>query len=50
MRKEKQYSKKSYFITHGAVLAILLILCILAKDDDTLVQAVQLAERGLRLK
>ena len=29
---------------------ILVILCILAKDDDTLVEAVQLAERGLRLK
>ena len=30
MRKEKNYSKKSYFITHGAVLAILLVVCILA--------------------
>ncbi len=29
---------------------VLVILCILGKDDDTLVQAVQLAERGLRLK
>ena len=29
---------------------ILVILCILAKDDDTLVEAVTLAERGLRLK
>ena len=29
---------------------ILVILCILGKDDDTLVEAVQLAERGLRLK
>ena len=28
----------------------LVILCILGKDDDTLVQAVQLAERGLRLR
>ena len=28
----------------------LVILCILAKDDATLVEAVQLAERGLRLK
>ena len=28
----------------------LVILCILAKDDDTLVDAVQLAERGLRLR
>ena len=30
MRKEKNYSKKSYFITHSAVLAVLLIACILA--------------------
>ena len=30
MRKEKQYSRKSYFITHGAVLAVLLIICLLA--------------------
>ncbi len=30
MSKEKNYSKKSYFITHGAVLAVLLIACILA--------------------
>ena len=30
MQKEKHYSKKSYFITHGAVLAVLLIICILA--------------------
>ena len=29
---------------------VLVILCILGKDDDTLVQAIQLAERGLRLK
>ena len=29
---------------------ILVILVVLAKDDDTLVEAVQLAERGLRLK
>lgn len=29
---------------------VLVILCILGRDDDTLVQAVQLAERGLRLK
>jgi len=28
----------------------LVILVVLAKDDDTLVEAVQLAERGLRLK
>ena len=31
-------------------ILILVILCILGKDDDTLVEAVQLAERGLRLK
>ncbi|MBR6954396.1 MAG: glycoside hydrolase family 3 C-terminal domain-containing protein [Clostridia bacterium] len=30
MQKEKQYSKKAYFITHGAVLAVLLVICILA--------------------
>ena len=30
MRKEKTYSKKSYFITHTAVLALLLAVCILA--------------------
>ena len=30
MKKEKHYSKKSYFITHSSVLAILLILCTLA--------------------
>ena len=28
----------------------LVVLCILAKDDDMLVEAVQLAERGLRVK
>ena len=28
----------------------LVVLCILAMDDDVLVEAVQLAERGLRLK
>ena len=28
----------------------LVIICILGKDDDTLVEAVRLAERGLRLK
>ena len=30
MQKEKKYSKKSYFITHSAVLALLLAACILA--------------------
>ena len=30
MQKEKQDSKKAYFITHGAVLAVLLVICILA--------------------
>ena len=30
MQKEKNYSKRSYFITHSAVLAVLLIVCILA--------------------
>ena len=30
MQKEKNYSKKSYFITHSAVLALLLVACILA--------------------
>jgi hypothetical protein len=29
---------------------VLVILVVLAKDDDTLVEAVTLAERGLRLK
>ena len=30
MQKEKNYSKKRYFITHSAVLALLLVACILA--------------------
>ena len=30
MQIRKHYSKKTYFITHGAVLAVLLVLCILA--------------------
>ncbi len=30
MNKEKNYSKKSYFITHGAALALLLVIVILA--------------------